>query len=875
MQASSLPQGACMIRWIVLKFGGTSVSTRERWETIAAVARSRIHEGFRPVVVCSALTGVSNLLEALPDRAIQGEHEPLLDDVESRHRILAAEMGVDAESLLGAYFAELRRLALGISLVRDAGPRIRARVLAMGELMSTTLGAAFLREGGLSVSWTDARELLEAARDKSSNGGRRYLNAACSADADPALQTQLAASPGDALITQGFIARDAEGDTVLLGRGGSDTSAAYFAARLQAERLEIWTDVPGMFTANPRQVGAARLLRHLGYEEAQEIATTGAKVLHPRCIEPVRRHRIPLHVKCTTAPDLAGTVIGPEIEEGAARVKAISARNGLTLVSMETLGMWQQVGFLADVFATFKRHGLSIDSVATSDSNVTVSLDPSANALDRASMLALIDDLSSTCTAKVIGPCAAISLVGRNIRSILHRLAPALEVFEEQRVYLLTQAASDLNLTFVMDQAHADVLVRKLHELLFGDVSADAVFGPSWVELQGPAEQALDAPASWWRGKADRLVAAAREAGTPLYVYDQESLEDAAAALRALPVDRVFYAVKANWNEDILRLFEKAGLGFECVSPGEIAHVRALFPDLPGNRILFTPNFAPAIEYVRGFEAGAHVTLDNLYPLKQWPEIFSGREIFVRVDPGQGDGHHKHVKTAGAYSKFGIPVDELAELAELAAKNGTRIVGLHAHVGSGIRTAERWMETATFLVAQADRHFPDVRVLDLGGGLGIVERPGKQQPLDIEAVGSHLAQVKAAHPKYELWLEPGRYLVARAGVLLARVTQLKQKDEQAYVGIDAGMNSLIRPALYDAFHEIANLSKLGEPAALIADVVGPICETGDVLGHARPLPETSEGDVILIATAGAYGRSMSSQYNLRQPAAERVLPRKD
>ena len=859
-------------RWIVLKFGGTSVSSRSRWETIAGVTRARIAEGFRPLVVCSALTGISNELESLVAAAIAGDHEPLLARIEEKHRRLAAEMGLDGDALLAGPLDDLRRLALGVSLIRDANPKIRARILATGELLSTTLGAAFLRSLGLEATWCDARELLRATREPNVNEGRRFLNATCSADADEALQRRLDATAGTALVTQGFIARDDAGETVLLGRGGSDTSAAYFAAHLQAERLEIWTDVPGMFTANPRQVGSARLLRHLGYEEAQEIATTGARVLHPRCIEPVRRHGIPLHVKCTTEPDLDGTVISAELADGNGQVKAISSRAGLTLVSMESLGMWQQVGFLADLFATFQRHGLSIDSVATSDSNVTVSLDPGANAIDARALEALTTDLSRLCTAKVIGPCAAISLVGRNIRSILHRLAPALEVFEEQRVYLLTQAASDLNLTFVMDEEQADGLVHKLHALLFGEVQQDDVFGPSWNELQAP-DAGKPAPAPvWWRRKAAKLVSVAEQAGTPLYVYDEETLLESVGQVKSLPVDRVFYAMKANWHPELLRRFEAAGLGFECVSPGEIAHLRKLFPGLPGERILFTPNFAPASEYVAGFEAGAHVTLDNLYPLRAWPGIFAGRSIFVRVDPGQGDGHHKHVKTAGILSKFGVPVEELPELARLAAANGTRIVGLHAHVGSGIRTPERWMQTATFLVAQAEAHFPDVRTLDLGGGLGIVEKPG-QEPLDLEAVGRLLGEVKAAHPGFELWIEPGRYLVARAGVLLARVTQLKQKGDQAYVGIDAGMNSLIRPALYGAFHEIANLSRQGEPATFCADVVGPICETGDVLGHGRMLPPTSEGDVLLVATAGAYGRAMGSEYNLRQPAAERVLER--
>jgi diaminopimelate decarboxylase/aspartate kinase len=163
-----------------------------------------------------------------------------------------------------------------------------------------------------------------------------------------------------------------------------------------------------------------------------------------------------------------------------------------------------------------------------------------------------------------------------------------------------------------------------------------------------------------------------------------------------------------------------------------------------------------------------------------------------------------------------------------------------------------------------------VRILNVGGGLGVPERPNAA-PLDIAQVVDRIAQFKDAHPEYELWMEPGRYLVAEAGVLLGRVTQTKSKGTQHFVGTNAGMNSLIRPALYGSYHEIVNLSRLDEPPALTADVVGPICETGDVIGHSRRLPETEEGDVLLVAKTGAYGASMSMHYNLRPPADEVVL----
>ena len=166
----------------------------------------------------------------------------------------------------------------------------------------------------------------------------------------------------------------------------------------------------------------ARLLRRLDYDEAQEIATTGAKVLHPRAIGPVREVRVPLWIKDTERPELPGTEIGMEAASAAPSIKAISLRNGITLVSMESIGMWQQVGFLADVFAIFKRHGLSIDLIGSAETNVTVSLDPSDNLLDAGTLEALCTDLARVCRVRVIAPCAAVTLVGRGMRGMMHRL---------------------------------------------------------------------------------------------------------------------------------------------------------------------------------------------------------------------------------------------------------------------------------------------------------------------------------------------------------------------------------------------------------------------------------------------------------------------
>ena len=337
-------------RWVVLKFGGTSVSRRNRWDTIGRIATKRmLDDDARVLVVVSALSGVTNELQAIAHG----------DDIASRtaalverHRAFCGELELDAEVL------EVRLAALQ-SLANDARAATRtldwqAEVLAQGELLSSTLGAAYLASQGQDFGWCDAREWLDAISLPNASPWAQRLSVNCRREPGADFGERFASQPARMLITQGFIARHHDGGTAILGRGGSDTSASYFGALLGAQRVEIWTDVPGMFSANPREVPDARLLARLDYAEAQEIATTGAKVLHPRSIAPCRDARVPMAILDTERPDLPGTRIDASATT-VPGVKAISRRNGIVLVSMESIGMWQQVGFLADVFERFKR----------------------------------------------------------------------------------------------------------------------------------------------------------------------------------------------------------------------------------------------------------------------------------------------------------------------------------------------------------------------------------------------------------------------------------------------------------------------------------------------------------------------------------------
>ncbi len=861
--------------WATLKFGGTSVATADHWERISARIRE-LRGSHRVWIVASALSQVSNRLEAAIDEALRSRPDQAnqaLSALRTQHEDLAAELGLSPEAMqpVRDLLDELERLMNGIRLTREASPRLRARVLSFGELASTSMGQAALAKMGIPAHRVDARKLLRS--DGRATAEDRFLNATVHPTTAVGLADDAAEGAG-VVITQGFIAGDTQGETVLLGRGGSDISAALFAALTGSEFLEIWTDVHGLFTADPRQVPSARLIRRATYREAQELAAMGAKVLHPRSLAPAAWAKVPIRIKNLSDPDAEGTQIGPGTSAHPA-VLAVVRRQDVSLLTLSTLEMWGAPGFLARTFAPFAELGISVDLVATSQSAVSVTLDHVPGGVRGAAFSELLRRLQAMGQVDVRHRCGVVSIVGRKIRAALHRLGPALAVFREQEVYLVSESSEDLNLSFVVDEERADRLVSDLHAQLVPLQGDEELLGDSWELLRlgsSTADTAAptasdDAAPPWWQTKREKLLGLCPR-GQARYVYHLATVRDRAESLqREVPViDRFYYAMKANDHEEILQTVVSAGLGLECVSAAEVLRGRALVGDeVP---ILFTPNFCPDSEYETAFSCGAEVTLDSEEDLAQLGSLLNGRAIAVRVDPGSGRGHHDKVRTAGAHAKFGLILDRVEAFVAAAGSLGARVVGLHAHVGSGILNPEAWESTAA-LFGSLRPSLPELRWVDLGGGLGVPERPG-QQPLDLSALNRSLEGLRPSLDGLELRMEPGRFLVSEAGVLLASVTQVRSKGSVRFVGLATGMNSLLRPALYGAWHGIHNLSR-PEPPSGYAHVVGPICETGDILGRDRLLPETQIGDVLVITHAGAYGRVMGSHYNRREPAEEVVL----
>ena len=868
---SMISEGECLNPrnpFIVMKFGGTSISSANNWKTIISIIKKKIDNGFKPIIIVSALAGISDLLNSLTKETSSSKLDVYINDFIQVHEKLAKTLNVSLSSIK-IELNYLEQLVEGIKLTGEINDKVIARIMASGEICSSLLAEAYIKKQKIITNLLDAKELLKSNLDSDSRS--YYFNATCNFDVDKILIKRFNDIDG-VILTQGFIAEGKDSDTVLLGRGGSDTSASYIASIIQAKHLEIWTDVPGIFSANPHIISSARLIKSLTYEEAQEISSAGGSVLHPRSIRPAKLSNIPIYIKSTKDPDLRGTLISTQMNEMGAQLKAVSQKNDVVLISMESIDMWHKVGYVADIFNVFRKNNISIDLISTSESNITVTIDNYSDSIDRELINKLVEKLTSLCKVSVRYDCSAITLVGRKIRTILNEFSPIFDVFRENKIHMVTQASNDLNFTFVIDSELSYKIIHKIHRVLTKNFSEDGIFGKTWEQLTTTIkkESNKNSIKPWFIEKKEKILEIAKEEEN-IYLYDSESIIKALLELKSLSsVSRIFYAMKANSNIEILKIIESYGLNFECVSIGEIKRVLNLFPSIDRKRLLYTPNFASKDEIKWALEQNIFFTLDNLYPLENWPELFANKEIFIRLDTGSGSGHHEHVKTAGILSKFGIPLSEIGDLKRISENIKLKIIGFHAHTGSGIFDADNWKSIGEILMSLTHT-FPTVKYLDLGGGIGIPEKIG-DEPIDLIKLETSIGSLNANDKDLEIWLEPGRYIVGQAGALISRVTQTKGKGKMKYLGISTGMNSLIRPALYGAYHEIFNLSSNDNSKEHeIVTVVGPICETGDRLGSDRLLPPSNEGDVILISNVGAYGYSMSSNYNLRDPAIEIII----
>ncbi len=368
----------------------------------------------------------------------------------------------------------------------------------------------------------------------------------------------------------------------------------------------------------------------------------------------------------------------------------------------------------------------------------------------------------------------------------------------------------------------------------------------------------------------NRVVTAA---GTPTVAYDEQTILERCGefreAITSVP-SRLLYALKANSNPALVRLLINEVDGFDAVSPGELELLLRL--GVRPRNILFSPNYMTDAEMVNATDRGAMLNIGELSRLERFGQAFPGSDVCVRLNLWIGAGHHKYVVTGGKDSKFGIPEDQINQITALTDRYDLTVVGLHQHIGSGFSNADDFADSVDLLI-EACKRFPEARFLNVGGGIGIPYRVGEPQ-FDLGAVSARLAaSSSAAGLDVVFWFEPGRFLVAESGTLLVSVTAVKQSGDRTFAGTDSGFNHLIRPVLYNAHHEIMNLSNPTGPLHRY-DVAGNICESGDLFARDREIQEIREGDVLAILDVGAYGVSMASEYNMR-PLPQEVLIKSD
>lgn len=371
------------------------------------------------------------------------------------------------------------------------------------------------------------------------------------------------------------------------------------------------------------------------------------------------------------------------------------------------------------------------------------------------------------------------------------------------------------------------------------------------------------------------LKSAVDEFGTPIYVYDGNKIEEKVNELRSAFSEikmRIKYACKANTNISILALMKKLNVEIDVVSPQEM-HL-AFKAGFTPEQITFTSSGVGFEEIEECVTNNVLVNIDNLSTLEKFGKKYGNSvPVFIRIRPNVAGGGNLKISTGHGNSKFGIPVEQKAEILKLVNQYNLNIVGLHQHTGSDIKDGNTFLEAAEVMFELA-KSFGNLKYLDFGGGFKVSYKEG-DSVTDMKDLGEKLSTRFAQFCRIygadlELWFEPGKFLVSESGYLVAEVNVVKNNPNGTLLGLNTGLNHLIRPMMYDAYHDVYNLSKADEAKIGTYDIVGYMCETDDI-AKGRTLPETEEGDLIAIKNAGAYGFTMASNYNSRFRPAEVLI----
>ena len=448
---------------IVMKFGGTSVANFEAITRTIFIVDGKLDK--KPVVVVSALSKVTDLLYKIAETAASqdsAQTNELLTELRQRHVNLASDLLEQnpiqkeaAVSRVNAICDELDSLSNAICAVGELSDRNKAIIISNGELLSSTIICFAMNAKGIRTNWVDARKMM-VTNDAYMKG--EPIEAEISARVPGIIEE--AYKGMDAVITQGFIASNMKGEQTVLGRGGSDYSASLIGMAVDAERIEIWTDVDGVRTADPRKVKNTKYLEKISFEEAAEMAHFGAKVLHPLTIEPAVKKNIPLYVLNSMNPSGKGTAIlrNELIEDG---VKSVSFKENIRVINIFSMRMINTSGFLRRVFEIFSENKVSVDLISTSEANISVTVD-AGEKIDK-----VVAELSEFAEVIVDDDKSQVSVIGKNIVRLNGMLKKTFAPLKRCNVYMISQGASFVNISFVVDREELTDVVQDLHDHLF------------------------------------------------------------------------------------------------------------------------------------------------------------------------------------------------------------------------------------------------------------------------------------------------------------------------------------------------------------------------------------------------------------------------
>lgn len=805
---------------LVIKLGGTSQTKEGYFNLLDEIKKNNSN---KIVVVVSAVKNVTNQAIEL----IKTKNINYFENIISMNQKLCNNLGVSTDCILDIT-ADLT------SLIEKNKLSIQNSIdfISSGETFTATILNTFLQKNNINSTYLDSTDIIYSNIDNTSdiyNKGNFKVDK---------FKLENILVKNDVIVIPGFRASTPSKNICLMGRGGSDTTGSILAASLKAKEYAIWTDVNGIFSGDPNIVKHVNIIPSISYNAAQEISAMGAKVIHPYCIKPCMEANVPIHIRNTYNLNSKHTVIENCLGGSEKSIYSITNQSRISVFKIKSLNMWNNYGFVYHIFSKFKDFNVDVNIINTSQFDITTTTDDlDENKLDR-----LKQELEKDYIVELYNNCNCISLVGENIRKYdkINKIINALKDFE---IKLTSYSSNDMSISFVVENIIQKEIINRIHMIAF----------PFYY---------FPKKDNWW-SKLLQLTPTEK----CKYFYSLDVVSEKIKILKTLKsIDRVYYAMKANNSKEIIHHMIKNNLGLETVSLEEIILIADVCKENNINfnqvNILYSPNFASIEDYVKIYdlsENNINVIVDNIDMLLTYKDVFANKKVGLRLDLDYGFGHCNKVITQGVESKFGMTCNDIIDNKNIFIENNISIIGLHSHMGSGITDYKHWINNFK-LIMNVYENIPfdcnKIEWVDIGGGFGIGDT------IDFNSLDNVLRIIKKKYD-VKIYIEPGRFLVAEAGVILGRITQIKYKNKTKFIGTNVGMTDIIRPALYSAVHPI-HFNDNNYNKELVT-VVGPICESGDVLVRNLLVDNNLKiGDPMIVENTGAYGLVMASNYNNRK-----------